>query len=73
MLWKDEHMDIGMDFQRLKISFMGKDVFNNLSGLLKTTYILEVTLMYGRFFLDKYCVITLNTKIQEFVVAPLGC
>ena len=52
MLWKDEHMDIGMDFQRLKISFMGKVVFNNLSGLLKTTYILEVTLMYERFFFN---------------------
>ena len=62
-----------MDFQGLKTTFMGEFELNNLSGMLKTTYILEVALMYGRFFLDKYCVITLNTKIQEFVVAPLGC
>ena len=41
-----------MDFQRLKTTFMGEFEFNNLSGMLKTTYILEVTLIYERFFFN---------------------
>ena len=39
-----------MDFQRLKTTFMGEFEFNNISGMLKTTYILEVILLYCTFF-----------------------
>ena len=32
MLWTDEQADKGMDFQRLKVTFMGEVVINNFSG-----------------------------------------